>query len=987
MTIRTSRSYVPAIVLLCGLTLSVLLFVSVRAWEQNRALDAFHNYAENQFMIIKTEIDLDLDVLASLKAFYDASEAVTRAEFKAFTSARLTSHKSIQALEWIPRVPLVHRLAYEAKARKDGYAEFRFTERDNRSRTLKAGARAEYFPVYYVEPYKGNEPALGFDLASHAARKKALEKSRDTGGIFATSRIRLVQEKGNQFGFLVFMPIYRKGAPVDSIEARRAALLGFVLGVFRIGDMVEKSLSNLKQGSLDITLYDESAPKHEQFLYRHASGGSSWPVLPPADHVYSKTFDVAGHRWLFMSIRGNLAALTGGGYGSWIVLIAGTLLTTLLATYLHANVNRMKIVQSLVAERSQELEKTNEALSRSEAKYRTIFESMEDVYFETDAQGTVNVLSPSVCRLAGWDPEELMGRPATDLYVDPGDREDLMSVLMRETYVKDYEVCLKRKDGGVLQVSVGAQLLFDKDGRFSGFAGIMRDITKRKTQEEERAKLWSAVERAGEGIFMLTLDGHYSYVNGAFCKAYGFEQEELVGKSTAMTRSDRHPESFHDLVYSELQAGKTWSGRETRRKKDGSHIEVATTIAPVRNEAGTIIHYVGVERDMTEQLQIEQQFRQTQKMEALGTLAGGIAHNFNNMLAIIMGNAELALDDVQATAPRNSLTEILKASERARDLTSQVLAFSRRSEFEKNTMKLTPLLVETYKLLKGTIPATIRVQLDIQTEADTVLADASEIQQVLINLATNAAYAMRNKGGLLTIGLSGVTVRKPHQIPDAELSPGTYVKLTVQDTGTGMTEKVRERIFEPFFTTKGPGHGTGMGLAVAYGTVKNHAGEITVESRVGHGTTFNVFLPLSEAEVTARREQRGEAPSGTERILLVDDEPAVLQAAARTLQRLGYRISTAESGSEAWAKVQEEPLGFDLVITDQVMPDMTGVGLARKILNLRPEMPIILITGFSETVSPKQARDAGIRELIMKPITKREAAEAIRRVLDGKETG
>jgi len=474
----------PTMVLLCGVALSVCLFTVVHKWEQDHARDVFNNDAENRFMIVKREIDMDLQVLASLTALYTASPGVTREEFRQFVSHLLSEHKGIQALEWIPRVPFAGRRAYEAKARRDGYAAFRFTERGGRSELLDAGDRAEYFPVYYVEPYEGNEKALGFDLASHVTRKEALEKSRDAGAMIATSRIKLVQERGDQFGFLVFMPIYRKGAPVDSVEARRAALAGFALGVFRIGDMVEKSLSGLNKETIDIALYDESSPKAERLLYGRPDSGPDAPAPAAAGHLYSKTFDVGGHRWVFAANPGRHGALAGG-YGAWTTLFAGILLAALLAKYLHANADRMAVIENMVTERSRELEKAGEALRYNEAKYRNIFESMEDVYYETDARSILRIVSPSVLRLAGWSPAELIGRNAVDVYVDPGDRQSFLSLMMKEKYVKDYEVSLKKKDGTVIQVSVGAQLLFDGEGHFMGMAGLLRDISERKEAEEK----------------------------------------------------------------------------------------------------------------------------------------------------------------------------------------------------------------------------------------------------------------------------------------------------------------------------------------------------------------------------------------------------------------------------------------------------------------------------------------------------------------------
>lgn len=393
-------------------------------------------------------------------------------------------------------------------------------------------------------------------------------------------------------------------------------------------------------------------------------------------------------------------------------------------------------------------------------------------------------------------------------------------------------------------------------------------------------------------------------------------------------------------------------------------------------------------RETRERAKLEEHLRQAQKMEAVGTLAGGIAHDFNNMLAVILGNAELALDEIEGRdgAGRN-MEQILKASKRARDLVKQILTFSRKTETGKNAISLTPLVKETFKLLRGTLPTTIRMQLETESAdsvKDTVVADPSQMQQILMNLATNAAHAMRESGGVLVIGLSHVTVDAA-ALPDGDMQAGTYARLTVSDTGTGMTDEVKRRIFEPFFTTKEVGHGTGMGLAVVYGIVKSHGGTVTVDSVPGKGSTFTVFLPLAEARTAERPQgEKGEAPRGSERILVVDDEPEVVETASMTLERLGYQVTTAKSGVEAWSIFQEDMAAFDLVITDQTMPDLTGIDLARKILERREGLPIILFTGYSETVTPERAKSAGISEYVLKPFAKREVAETVRRVLDAR---
>jgi PAS domain S-box-containing protein len=392
--------------------------------------------------------------------------------------------------------------------------------------------------------------------------------------------------------------------------------------------------------------------------------------------------------------------------------------------------------------------------------------------------------------------------------------------------------------------------------------------------------------------------------------------------------------------------------------------------------------YEALQREAEERRKTEEQLRQAQKMEAVGTLAGGIAHDFNNMLAVILGNSELALDDLDGIdGPKHNIEQIVKASKRARDLVKQILTFSRKTETGKKPIELTSLVKETSKLLRSALPSTLRIDLKVRAETDTIAADPVQIQQVVMNLAMNAAYAMRENGGVLTVRLTNISIEKDNE-PDSSLPAGRYVKLRVRDTGTGMTQEVMDKIFDPFFTTKEAGQGTGMGLAVVYGIVKNHGGAVKVESKPGKGATFDIFLPCDIAEAKEQQEEEWTVPHGNERILLVDDEQSILEAASSILKRLGYRVTTALSASQAWNIFEKEQDSFDLVITDQTMPDFTGLDLAKRMLNAREDLPVILFTGYSETVSPEKARAAGINAFAMKPVARKELAQTVRQVLD-----
>ena len=365
-----------------------------------------------------------------------------------------------------------------------------------------------------------------------------------------------------------------------------------------------------------------------------------------------------------------------------------------------------------------------------------------------------------------------------------------------------------------------------------------------------------------------------------------------------------------------------------------------------------------------------------------GTLAGGIAHDFNNILLTIMLNTEMALMDMEKTSPaQNSLPLVLQAANRGRELVEQIITFSRQQERERKPLSVSPVLKETLKFLRSFLPKNIEIRENIRAKTDVVLGDPSQIHQILMNLCSNAAHAMQEKGGVLEVKLEAVDVDSTMAAGLPELKPGPHLHLTVSDTGHGMAPEVMERIFDPFFTTKGPGKGSGMGLAVVHGILKRCGGAITVSSEPDKGSTFNVFIPRIETVPSQRSVSSRTLAGGKERILIVEDEDVQLQSMVRMLEWLGYRVTAKTDGREALAEFQKNPHGFDLVITDQAMPVMTGAQLTEALLKILPEIPIILCTGFSEAVSEEQAKAIGVREFIHKPFSIVEMSEKIRRVL------
>lgn len=523
--------------------------------------------------------------------------------------------------------------------------------------------------------------------------------------------------------------------------------------------------------------------------------------------------------------------------------------------------------------------------------------------------------------------------------------------------------------------------------------GLYKNKTERKLMESE-SRLSATLKCMGDAVLVIDTEGLISYMNPM--------AEALTGWSHKSTRGENYESVFRVLDEKSRNSItpdilKTLNKREVTKMpndirlvtRSGQERPIEGSVAPVIDPQEESLGLVLLFRDISEKKQAEKdkaalevQIRHTQKMEAVGTLAGGIAHDFNNILSSMIGYSELALMDTDEESGLNTyLKEIFKAGGRAKELVQQILTFSRENDDKLRPLFLNSIVNEVMKLLRATLPSNIEIKTNLDS-CSMIIGNPTQIHQVLMNLCTNAGHAMACKGGMLTVALSDITVSGPQQIECQDLSPGQHVMLSVRDTGSGISPHIIESIFDPYFTTKEMGEGTGLGLSVVRGIVKSHGGGICVFSEMNKGSEFKVYFPAVEEASDTAVESSQTQPIGTEKILLVDDESVIAELLKLKLERLGYRVDARTDSMKALELFKGAPEEFDLVITDMTMPGMTGDRLSMECINIRPDIPIILCTGYSNQIDEERARDIGIKEFMMKPVTMNDLAARIRNILN-----
>ncbi|MCL4694360.1 MAG: response regulator [Candidatus Hydrogenedentes bacterium] len=632
--------------------------------------------------------------------------------------------------------------------------------------------------------------------------------------------------------------------------------------------------------------------------------------------------------------------------------------------------------------------KTRHLLAESQAGFRSSFEQAAVGMAHMTTDGSILRVNRRFAQLLDCEEHELLGRRFEEFVCPPfrshAERERVQAIGI-EADGATCEVELLRKDGSRVWCRTTHSLVEVPSTREQYILAIVEDVSDRKRVEDERRQLEAAIEQAGEAIVIADIRGNTQYVNPAWEQVSGIPRSHTLGKNLWKLLVERSDGSVLRALWKAVTSGKTWTGRIHIEKPDGTVSTEDVTASPVRDTDGKIVSFLAVARDMTSQLALEERLQHAQKLEAIGTLAGGIAHDFNNILSAIMGYTDIAMTDLPegCNEVRSSLLEVAKASQRARELISQILEFSRQTDREIRPVRVQSIMREALKLLRGSIPSMIEIHENIDNSCLPVLADPTGIHQILMNLGTNAYHAMRDTGGKLVMRLSQIKIGDDEVQQDPNLAPGEYVRLEVHDTGHGMTEETQTRIFEPYFTTKERGEGTGLGLATIHGIVTDLQGVIHVYSEPGEGSTFTVLLPCVLAG-----EATGEPPApigslrGTEHVLLVDDESPIAEFAKTALERLGYRVTIETNSLKALERFTANPAEFDVVVTDQMMPGMKGIELSKRIRTVRNDIPIILCSGFAESLRDTSGDNNSVRYHVMKPVIGADLARSIRSVVD-----
>ena len=858
--IETNQVIFPIITFVLGSLLSLSIFLLVLDWEESELKNLFSINAQARLSTLKTDIIRHQEIVNSVASLFSSSSDISRKEFQDFVKNALSSQSGIQALSWIPLIKSADLNSYKALAQQTGFTDFEITQLNVNNQMTRTQIKDEYLPVYYIEPYIGNEKAMGFDLSSHPGRLAAINKARDTGEAVITERIKLVQEQEQRFGYLLFKAVYKRGTPISTVEQRRENFIGLSSGVFNFAELLDYTNKSQPPSGMDILILDQSAEADKQFLHFHSSRTRK-PLLntnPQAPETlksgihWQTTINILERDWSFLFSPAPAFIKKHKEWQAWLILFAGLVISILLSLYIFTK--NQHILRFAKTNARLEKEFTEH---QSQRKFTdTVLNAASDVVVVLDMYGRIVRFNRTAEELTGYKSNELLGQFIWKWLI-PDDQINAVESVFNNLRIGNLDIARHYEN-----------------------EWVMRDKTRRLFQ-------W-------HNSLLFDDNGDVSHI-----VAMGFDITEM-----------KKAESEHERLQRELQ--------------------------------------------------------QAQKMESLGQLTGGIAHDFNNLLGIINGYSVLLLDKSQQAGDDKAskyARNIHEAGERAAKLVAQMLTFSRNDNLDDKPIQFAPLIEENIEMLRATLPSSIEIKTEIEADLPYVLMNPTNLHQILMNLFINARDAMQGVGQV-TIKLALARGLDTQSQISHKPVKGDWVELSVSDTGKGIDAELIKHIFEPFFTTKDIGKGTGMGLSVLYGIMKSHGGHILVESEPGKGTTISMlFAPTTKDNLNQQEDCLNlpePAKSNGERILVVDDEISLGNYMTELLANHGYDACFVADSTEALSLFESAPDQFAMLVTDLTMPKLTGEVLIKKVRKIRPQLPVILCTGYNDKFNKAQAHEMNI---------------------------
>jgi PAS domain S-box-containing protein len=960
---------------------------TVRANEQER----FDRVVARSRAALDRRLDAYLQILMGARALFASSTAVERAEFRSFVAGLDLEDRypSIRGMSWIPRVPAASRASHEALMRRGGApAGYEIHP---------GGSRAEYHPLAFLEPAEAYEPRwFGLDAASRPENREAMERARDEGVAAMSHRLALFRQGGGA-GFVIFLPVYRAGRPPATVEDRRQSFEGFVAASFR-PDFVMGELFGASVGEpVDLELFDAPEATPGRLIYDRAprAGGA------PRELSRAVPVTFGGQTWtLQLATLPTFHSRAERLVPFW-VLGSGLLISVL------AFVITLQQTRALTAARrlGAELQTAERRLRRANERFELAASAVGSAIYDWSLQHGTVAWTQGLSEMCGYRLEEI--DPTHEWWIErihPDDRPRLHERFQAAAaggHDFEAEYRFRARDGHYLDVLDRGRFVRDAGGRSVRVVGSVVDVSERKRGEavlrESEARHRAVLESAMDAFVAMDHEGRVTEFNPAAERLFGRARADVIGRELAEVII---PPSFRDAhrrgLARYLATGEhaLLGGRVevTGLAADGTEFPVELTVTEVRMAGPPAFNaYV---RDLAAQKRadaarasLEMQLQQAQKMEAVGRLAGGVAHDFNNLLTVISGRAHMLLSRLKPGEPMHRDVELIqKTSQRAVALTSQLLAFSRKQVVQPRVLELGPLVADLVPMLQRMIGEDMELEIEPVQGTGRVKVDPSQMQQVLMNLAVNARDAMPS-GGCVRLSVRDVEVDEAAALHQSNLPPGLYVALAVSDTGTGMSEETTAHIFEPFFTTKDQGKGTGLGLSTVYGIVEQSRGHIQVQSELGRGTTFTIHLPRVEEPLASGpptdAARRLRTTSRT--VLVVDDEPEVLELATEILRRVGYSVLEAADGAAALEVARRHEGRIHLLVTDMVMPGMSGRDLAERLRALRDALPVLYISGYVQDASARAALASEHSAFVAKPFTPELLTDRVRELLASAE--